>query len=355
MAQSINRRQSNSGRVSYSDPVVLHETTRSRIVFVPFYIPHTNHQELAAKIQTFRKGQPPNDWILIDDKSISLKETAIRALLEALQSHLAVANENDGSFLLVRVEEGVAQLGEHDPLSVANALTSVLSQQEILSHISSTNLTDELASAFRGAIRLKEMQSAVAELKNHLDNGAREERIYQRWCDDHPWAFGNAYVVHDDDVRTISPHDQLDVMLSNVIAGYRDVVELKRPDMSVLHYDESHRNYYFSSDVSKTIGQCHRYLDVLHHAADRGLQDHPEIVAYHPRATIVIGRSMDWEEDKLRALHGLNSRLSGITIMTYDHLLAQGERLVAMLSASNENDEVNEEPVAPDWDPEIEF
>jgi hypothetical protein len=34
----------------------------------------------------------------------------------------------------------------------------------------------------------------------------------------------------------------------------------------------------------------------------------------------------------MRALHGLNSRLAGITVMTYDQLLAQGERLVAVLS-----------------------
>ncbi|MEX2551881.1 MAG: DUF4263 domain-containing protein, partial [Actinomycetota bacterium] len=62
-------------------------------------------------------------------------------------------------------------------------------------------------------------------------------------------------------------------------------------------------------------------------------RDHPEIVAYHPRATIVIGRSNDWPMDKLTALHGLNRRLNGIAVMTYDQLLAQGERLIEMVSS----------------------
>jgi hypothetical protein len=101
--------------------------------------------------------------------------------------------------------------------------------------------------------------------------------------------------------------------------------------MQVLYFDEPHRNFYFSAEVSKAIGQCHRYLDVLHDVAAKGLRDHPEIVAYHPRAIIVIGRSCQWNEERLRALHGLNRRLSGLTVMTYDHLLAQGERLVEML------------------------
>jgi hypothetical protein len=136
-----------------------------------------------------------------------------------------------------------------------------------------------------------------------------------------------------DEVREISPGDHLDLLLPTVISGYRDIVELKRPDMPVLFYDEQHRNYYFSSDVSKAIGQCHRYLDVLQDAAAQGLRDHPEIVAYHPRAIIVIGRSVRWSKEQLRALHGLNSRLAGVTVMTYDQLLAHGERLIEMLSA----------------------
>jgi len=43
-------------------------------------------------------------------------------------------------------------------------------------------------------------------------------------------------VTHDS-VREISTGDALDLVLLTVIAGYRDIVELKRPDMPVLYYD----------------------------------------------------------------------------------------------------------------------
>jgi hypothetical protein len=101
--------------------------------------------------------------------------------------------------------------------------------------------------------------------------------------------------------------------------------------MPVLHWDNTHQDYYFSQDVSKAIGQCHRYLDVLHAEALRGLRDHPEIVAYHPRAIIVIGRSWDWSDELQLALHGLNCRLNAISVMTYDHLLAQCENTLQLL------------------------
>ncbi len=198
---------------------------------------------------------------------------------------------------------------------------------------------------------MSEMRSAVNDLRTALNEGNNAEVTYQCWSEKHSWAFGNAYVVRDE-VREISPGDQLDLLLPNVIAGYRDLIELKRPDMEVLRWDEKHKNYYLSAEVSKAIGQCHRYLDVLHEEAAKGLRDHPEIVAYHPRATIVIGRSIGWAENQLRALHGLNRSLSGLTIMTYDHLLAQGERL---LSTFNAPDSIFSESPSVDSDDDLPF
>lgn len=330
--ETIRRRPAQSGKISFSDSVVLYESSRRRICVVAFFIPHTDHTELAIKLVTEIKKPAPFGWAISDEKSVSLPEQAARRLLSNLQTHLKVAESGeDGNSFVIRVSEGTAQLGTHNPIKVAQALTKVLGQPEILQHLGKTELSEEFLSAFKGAIRLNEMRGAVATLREHLKNGVSDEGVYQAWCERHSWAFGNAYVVKDD-LRDISAGDRLDLLLPTVIAGYRDLIELKRPDMKVLLFDDTHRNYYFSSDVSKAIGQCHRYLDVLHEEAANGLRDHPEIVAYHPRAIVVIGRSHDWDEEKLRALHGLNSRLSSLMVMTYDQLLAQGERLIEIVS-----------------------
>ena len=348
--QTIRRRQAQSRRVSYSDPIPIHESSMKRVVLIPFFIHRSDGTDLAIKILTYTKARASLGWTYSEGKSVSLNETAARRLLSGLRSHLRIAEEDaDGSYILIRVSEGTAQLGEHDPATVASALARVLSSDEIVEHLSETELSDELIRAFRGAIRLREMREAVSQLRIHLDSGETSEQIYQQWCERHTWAFGNAYVMRDE-VRNISISDRIDVLLPTVISGYRDIIELKRPNMAILNYDEPHRNYFFSADVSQTIGQSHRYLDVLHEVAAEGLRDHPEIVAYHPRAIVVIGRSDDWGQDKLRALHGLNRRLSGITIMTYDQLLAQGERLTEMLSAQTIEEEPVEELQIPEED-----
>jgi hypothetical protein len=85
----------------------------------------------------------------------------------------------------------------------------------------------------------------------------------------------------------------------------------------------------------------------LHEHAAKGLLDHPEIIAYHPRAIIVIGRSKGWSPEMARGLHGLNHRLSGLVVMTYDQLLAQGERLIDMLATTRQDE--TDVSAAPEW------
>lgn len=75
-------------------------------------------------------------------------------------------------------------------------------------------MSDELVEAMRGAIRLREMQNAVAQLRTHLDEGVTDERIFQEWCSEHSWAFGNAYVMRDE-LREISIGDSVDLLLPN--------------------------------------------------------------------------------------------------------------------------------------------
>lgn len=326
---SVTRKTAKSGKIDYSQAVVIHESSRTRITALVFYIPHTDHTEVSLKIQSYTKSSL--QWVLKDEKSITLDEPASRKLLQVMQTHFAVAERGEsGEYILLRVSDGAAQLGDHHPETVAKALTRLLAQEDIVQHLAGLELTAELTSAIRASIRLSEMRSAVADLKQHLDNNLTSESVFQEWCEKHSWAFGNAFVMRDS-VRSITTGDKLDLLLPTVIAGYRDIVELKRPDNAVINYDSAHKNHYFSAEVSKAIGQCHRYLDMLHRHAEHGLVDNPEVVAYHPRAIIVVGRSYDWSQEQHRALHGLNRRLSGITVMTYDHLLAQGERLLEIV------------------------
>ena len=76
--ETIRRRQAKSRRVSFRDPIVLDESSKRRMVVVPFFIPHPDHTELAAKIVTYLKSPAPLDWSIIEQKSVSLREESSR-------------------------------------------------------------------------------------------------------------------------------------------------------------------------------------------------------------------------------------------------------------------------------------
>lgn len=340
-SNAIERKQAASGNIDYASPVVLSESSRTKVIAVPFFISHSDHSELTLKIQTLRKANPPIDWIEVEEKSITLNEEATRKLALELPKYAAVAGEDEvGDYVVVRMSDGYTNLANLNPEVAVTALIAALEQDDIASHLRGVELSEGLMKALRYSVRLGEMKTAMIELRTLLDEGMNDERYYQEWCEEHPWAFGNNFVINDD-IRNITTQDQVDILVPRLLAGFRDIIELKRPNMEVLHYDDAHRDYYFSSEVSKALGQCHRYLDVFTEAANKGLIGNEHIVAYHPEATIVMGRMVDWVDAKSKALHGLNARLSGIRIITYDHLLAQGESLINYLSSiENEEDEL---------------
>jgi len=199
----------------------------------------------------------------------------------------------------------------------------------------------DISDALKTGIRVNEMAMALNDLKQNLNSGENSEITYQKWCEKHFWVFGNA-VVMNEEIRSISRSDNIDLLLKNIM-GFSDILEIKRPNMKVLIKDKSHNTYHFSSEVSSAIGQCHRYMDAIHYNAQKGLDDYPDILAYHPRTTILIGRSNNYSANANRALYGLNARMNGISVMTYDNLIVRAENLLKSLQPANSDDILNDD------------
>jgi hypothetical protein len=325
--RTVRRRTAQSGQIDYGPPVPVHASRKSRILFVPYYIPHdSGPQRLAGFLQRQIPDSETGEWV--DRERITFNENDIANLVRLLEEHAAVAERGTtGDFVLVPVERGIADVGALDAATVSRVVAALLADPSVMERLVAEDLGDDMAVLLRGALRLEELRRAVAELDDNLERGIADEHVYQTWCQRHSWAFGLAY-VDADRLRRISAGDDVDLLLPTVLAGLRDIVELKRPDFEVIRWDDTHRDFYWAPEAAKAIGQATRYIQILHDEARRGLRDHPEVVAYYPRATVVMGRSTDWNDAKYRGLRGLNDRLHGITIMTFDQLMAQGRRLL---------------------------
>jgi len=335
----VNKKSAKNSNVEYCEPSEIHNSRKKVIEVLPYFIKHTDpmgERELAIKITEYQKVNS----FLNEKATINFDYKAVSKLHEQLHKLDEIRKIPDtGNILLIKLGDGQkVDLSGLDASDVAKAIVSTLEHDDIIANIDSIDFSDNLAFAFRHSIRIKTLVRAMSELESALSE-TDNEKYYQDWCERNGWIFGNQYVMKDD-VRRISRSDSVDFLVTSVITGFRDIIELKKPSTNVLLYDKNHDSYYFSAEVSKAVGQCHRYLDVLSEEAAEGLRDNKEIIAYHPRATIVIGRSNDWEETQHKALHGLNSRFNGVSVLTYDHLLLQGLRLIEILNNYHEeNDE----------------
>lgn len=319
----LQRKKARSGVVDFVDQLVLHETRDSRIVVVPLFIPHAT-RESALTLKVIRQSKFEAE----SDTEINLGEEATQGLLQELPRLAELAGHSTGDYLVVPID-GDFNIANIAPETVAASLVRVLSDPSIAEQFANSNLSDELISALRSRLRLRALQAAVDELRDYLARGVSAEATYQNWCRRHAWAFGISH-RDPDAVRLIAVGDAVDFLLPTLL-DHRDIVELKRPNMPVLVLDPVHNNYFWSRDTSAAIGQCARYIEQLQEAR---IRDHPEIVAHHPRATIVIGRSQGWAPDQVRALVALNASLHGITVITFDMLLMQAERLIEIVTAS---------------------
>lgn len=119
--------------------------------------------------------------------------------------------------------------------------------------------------------------------------------------------------------------------------NYLDILEIKKPTTTIIKLDNSRKNYYFDTEISKAISQTENYINNVNtHANDirSYLKDHEhlDIKAIRPRGIILVGDTRTFttqkEKDDYRLLsHGIKN----INILTYDELLTRLQNYIEVL------------------------
>lgn len=170
----------------------------------------------------------------------------------------------------------------------------------------------------------------VAEINKYPDLAAyvagQPEKIFQNWIENNLWVFGVEYVKKYD-ARKVALFSEGDLLMESM-DGFLDLVELKRPKYEIFQYDTSHKSYYASPDLAKTIGQCLFYLQKMDDYK-LNLEKEHKVKILRPRIKIIAGRTSNFSDNQFEALRMLNSNLNHIQIISYDYLLSCGEKIIS--------------------------
>lgn len=181
----------------------------------------------------------------------------------------------------------------------------------------------------------------VRALVSDLDDGIRQDKKEQYWqefCKRH-FLFLNDEYVQMIEKQNLGIAIKIPDFLLVTSDGYVDVLELKTPGTTLLKYDSSHDNYYWSSDVSQAISQAENYLDVLnknaHSITDYLRRQGMEVDVIRPRAYIIAGNSQSFgKKEMVRQFRLLSRPMANIEILTYSNLLARAKNKLMTIEKS---------------------
>jgi hypothetical protein len=117
------------------------------------------------------------------------------------------------------------------------------------------------------------------------------------------------------------------------VEDYADVYEIKRPGTVLLKYDSSHKNYYWSPEISKAIAQVENYIESLEKYKDSVIQEiknsyELELKILRPRGYIIAGISSQLRPlAKNEDFRLLNQSLRNTEVLPYDMFFQRFDNL----------------------------
>lgn len=200
-------------------------------------------------------------------------------------------------------------------------------------------LQPDLVNKLSALRRLESRKKDLELFESRLDDSSIIENQWRAFIKGRPWLLGSAHVKILDETSVDLKHDS-DIPLQ-VDGMFMDIVELKRPDSKFWQTDKHGELFAYRKkfliphwELDAAIAQVSGYIL----QAEKNL-DSKDFAKYHgaiplrPRGIVIYGRSADWGEQEWTALRLLNSRLHGVTILTFDQVLDQGKRLLELYEA----------------------
>ena len=276
-------------------------------------IHHNSGVQYRLTIDEYNVGK---DGLLVQTAHIPLSEEATDKLFQYLLSKDKFAEIAHTTFYTV--VESTAPLDKQSLEQLANLLKRATTNRQL-----ETIVPSEVVGNFSAVIHQIRYKKAIAELKKMLGE-EHSEKEYEKWFMDNHWIFGTEYLKTED--AKIGWRTAGDIILTST-DGYQDIIELKLPTEDILLYDASHKNWYPSEALSKAIAQALKYVQESEDVRTT-IEVKEKLPFMKPRAKIVIGRSDDWDTDKFDCLRKLNAGFHCVQVMTYDHLLLAGQRMV---------------------------
>lgn len=208
------------------------------------------------------------------------------------------------------------------------------------------DLKERMAFQLQETAKILTLRQIIKEYEGLLKQNPAESS-WQKFFEKYITLFDNRYVkqIKSKNIGTgITKYPDLALV---DIYGYVDFYELKKSGAKLLDYDTSHKTFYWSKEVSKTIAQVSDYLqkakDNSHSFAkavkqetETETQEGLSVDIIRPKAIIVLGHSKKLNTAKKKEhFKNLRESLKDIEFVLYDELLERLNNLLNSIAEGN--------------------
>ena len=242
-------------------------------------------------------------------QEVTLSNRAISYLYEFLNSLIMIDTDQPTKIPL------------ENKITEETKFKQIISEKEFIDLIK-TNIrsTDD----FYKLLYIQKMNLAIEKLENIIDGGYKNEVEIQHFLKENFWMFGNNYTYIIENGK-INSQNIMDMVPQN-FESYIDIIEVKLPKEKLFNYDNSHKNYYPTSHLTKAISQTQNYIFELEKkTSDIKYENQNNCKIIKPKGIILFGSNEPLNNEETKYLRILNSSYHNLTIITYQQLLEKAK------------------------------
>lgn len=190
----------------------------------------------------------------------------------------------------------------------------------------------------KAATQIKSLKELANDLEKQIDAG-RSEGWWQTYIKKNILIIQQGYIQAIEKMNLNIGNTKFPDFSLITHDNYLDILEIKKPDTTLLKLDTSRGNYYWDTEIAKAVIQTENYIEsASHHASDvRGyILDNYKInmKVIRPRGIVLAGDARKFTEQK----QGDDFRLlcqstKSIVFVTYDELLSRLQNYIKVLEA----------------------
>jgi Domain of unknown function (DUF4263) len=211
-------------------------------------------------------------------------------------------------------------------------------------------LPDYIAAESIGSVRTLQATTQIHTLRQLADNLVAEmarphpESWWQSYIKTNIFLMQQGYIKALDKMNVAVGDQKFPDFCMVTHDNYLDILEIKKPNTSLLKHDGSRDNFYWDSEMAKAISQTENYIEqVASKAAEvRSYlldKEKLDIKVIRPRGIILCGDARSFGSPKERADFRLLSQgIKSITVLTYDELFTRLSNYIQVLEQFSKPD-----------------